>query len=357
MKRVFSAMMLVLLITWILMFKSGIQPVKAIGTIYIWSDGRVVPSTAPISTFDEVTYTFTDDIYNTSIVVQRGNITIDGAGHTLQSSGQSGTGFSVSSVDNVTIKNTKIMGFDDGVSISSSSNGTISANNITNNYYGIYLSSSSNSVSGNNIVNSDYGIYLESSSSNTIYHNSFINNTNQVDSSYVTNVWDEGYPSGGNYWSDYADVDLHSGPGQNVTGSDGIGDTPYVIDSSNWDNFPLMGEFHDFSVTSEQHVQSICNSSISDFQFDGTVISFNVAGETGTDGFCRICIPTSIMNTPYKVLVNGAEVPYDLLLCSNSTYSYLYFTYLQSTQETITIAPPSINQHTDPPQTSHAVKQ
>jgi hypothetical protein len=53
-------------------------------------------------------------------------------------------------------------------------------------------------------------------------------------------VWDNGYPSGGNYWSNYDGTDSYSGPCQNVTGSDGVGDTPYVIDGSNQDNYPLM---------------------------------------------------------------------------------------------------------------------
>jgi len=43
------------------------------------------------------------------------------------------------------------------------------------------------------------------------------------------------------------------------------------------------------------------------------------------------------MSDPYKVFVNGTEVSYDLLPCSNSTHSYLYFTYNHSTQEVIVI--------------------
>jgi hypothetical protein len=45
------------------------------------------------------------------------------------------------------------------------------------------------------------------------------------------NIWDNAYPSGGNYWSDYSGVDANS---------DGIGDTPYVIDTNNQDPYPLM---------------------------------------------------------------------------------------------------------------------
>ena len=52
--------------------------------------------------------------------------------------------------------------------------------------------------------------------------------------------WDDGYPSGGNYWSDYNGTDFYSGTNQNVTGSDGIGDTSYIIDVNNVDRYPLM---------------------------------------------------------------------------------------------------------------------
>jgi hypothetical protein len=79
------------------------------------------------------------------------------------------------------------------------------------------------------------------------------------------------------------------------------------------------------------------NSTLSDFQFNGTAICFNVIGENGTIGFCRICIPTALMNATYKVFVNATEVSCNLLPCSNSTHSYLYFNYTHSTQEVIII--------------------
>ena len=59
-----------------------------------------------------------------------------------------------------------------------------------------------------------------------------------VNTSY-TNTWDNGYPSGGNYWSNYTDVDLYTGPHQNITGRDGIWDHPHVVDANNQDKYPL----------------------------------------------------------------------------------------------------------------------
>jgi parallel beta-helix repeat protein len=75
------------------------------------------------------------------------------------------------------------------------------------------------------------GIKMENSSGNRIVQNSFIDHVVQVESFASTNIWDGGYPSGGNYWSDYNGTDANG---------DGIGDAPYIIDSNNSDNYPLM---------------------------------------------------------------------------------------------------------------------
>jgi parallel beta-helix repeat protein len=100
--------------------------------------------------------------------------------------------------------------------------------------------SGSNVLIGNTVENHYFGIYADGSSDNIFYYNSIVNNT--INQAYISgvNVWCNGYPSGGNYWSDYNGTDMYSGSYQNETGSDGIGDTPYVIDSNNIDNYPLM---------------------------------------------------------------------------------------------------------------------
>jgi parallel beta-helix repeat protein len=120
-------------------------------------------------------------------------------------------------------------------------NGIVSGNNIKNNYDGMEIWYSANTlIFGNTIESSErYGIYMYLSYENVIHHNDF-RNTDQVQSVNSTNIWDDGYPSGGNYWSDYTGSDHFSGPYQNQTGSDGIGDTPYVIDVSNRDRYPIL---------------------------------------------------------------------------------------------------------------------
>ena len=346
-KKTVSGIMLTSLFISMLTLAFNIQPVEASGTIYIRADGSVEPDTAPISSVDNVTYTFTDNIYD-EIVVERDNIVVDGAGYTLQGGTGMGIGIDLSGRSNVTITNMEIKGFlehiwkggiylsqssnniiqgnnivnnDCGISLYSSSNNTISGNNITantwhgislhgssnntisgnsitesnrigiwlwhsdynsitrnnikNNGNGFYLGKSSNYniISGNNIANKNNGIDLWGSSDNTIsknnitdngcgifldlssnnkfYHNNFINNKQQVHiyvHAYMSgydNFWDDGYPSGGNYWSDYSVryplvKDEYQGENQDVLGSDGIWDCPYEIDVDNQDRYPFV---------------------------------------------------------------------------------------------------------------------
>ena len=132
-----------------------------------------------------------------------------------------------------------------GIDLYSSSNNFMSENTIMESYdMGISFDTGSdnNTLTGNIMTGNPYGIEIYLSSSNSVYHNSFVNNSQQV---YVVspgsvNNWDDGYPSGGNYWSDYNGTDRYGGAHQNETGSDGIGDTPYVIDVNNQDHYPLM---------------------------------------------------------------------------------------------------------------------
>jgi parallel beta-helix repeat protein len=179
------------------------------------------------------------------------NITHEGSGISLSSSSSNGisgnnitnnvNGIWLTFCSSSSIFGNNITNNGKGIWLDSSSNNNIFGNSMTANYAGIWLRlSSSSSIFGNNITNNVNGIYLESSSSNSIFHNTFVNNTNQVSTDGLANIWDNGYPSGGNYWSDYNGTDLKSGQYQNETGSDGIGDTPYGIDTNNTDHYPLM---------------------------------------------------------------------------------------------------------------------
>jgi parallel beta-helix repeat protein len=343
----------------------GVQKVEASGTIYIRADGSVDPPTASISRNGDQ-YTLTASITSDAdgIVIERDNMTLDGAGYTVTGS-LSGNGTTLANRSNVTVTNMTIKNFYNGIALDYSSGNTLSGNNVTannyhgiylgyssgnvlssnnvtaNNYYGIGLADSSNNVlSGNNIANNLEGIKLDHSSNNVFYHNNFVNNGYQVWSSAGSvNVWNNGVE--GNYWSNYNGTDLYSGSYQNETGSDGIGDTPYAIDGNNTDHYPLMGMFSEFDWISlaapEQRIQTICNSTISNLVYSGIAISFDVTGDNGTSGFCRIHIPKVFMNDTFAVFVNGTEIAYTLLPCSNENVTYIYFNYTHSTEQVIII--------------------
>jgi parallel beta-helix repeat protein len=244
------------------------------------------------------------------------------------------------SSDNNTISGNNVIDNSAGFTLMYAYNNTLSNNNVAGSLNDIFLSESSgNRILDNNITNGLSGIDIPRSSGNRIFHNNFVDNSIQASSSGLLNTWDDGYPSGGNYWSDYTGVDEKSGPYQNLTGSDGIGDTPYVIDANNTDMYPLMGPFQTFGVGTfngtTYSVGTVSNSTITTVSFNATVkaLTFNVTGPNGTAGFCRVTILLSLMSGNWMVTVNGTQVlPPILNVTIYGNYTYIYFTYHHSTE-------------------------
>jgi len=332
-----------------------LPPPPSLPSIYIRSDGTVDPPAA-IQRIGEV-YTFTGNIADHTLEIQRDNIVVDGAGYTLQGNA-SGNGIKLTNRTGVTIKNLELKQFrtcinilnssniiitgntitnnenaitfhssmsnqiegnkitgnhvaillysasnhnsiignsmtnngngvwsefnpnpsnyndiignnvsentNFGILLRSSSNDLVEGNSIENNEDGIFLSGSAcqhntivdnnivnnncgiylggdpkhNKITKNNIANNGKGVYFSQSSNNIFYQNNFIDNAIQVydtieefpdSASPSENSWND--DTTGNYWSDYTGVDSNG---------DGIGDTPYVIDTNNQDHYPLV---------------------------------------------------------------------------------------------------------------------
>jgi parallel beta-helix repeat protein len=238
-----------------------------------------------------------------------------------------------------------------GVFVGLSSENNIAYNNITDNKMaGIGISSDGkgtlekNLIHSNNLINNTCGVQLGDTSGNKCYHNNFVNNTEQA-SVHVSigsvshgNIWDNGYPSGGNYWSNYTGIDLYSGPYQNETGSDGIGDRPHTINSNNTDHYPLMGALNQFSTLYGQEISIVSNSSVSNFNFElvnstTASLTFNVTGNIGTQGFCQLCIPKALINGSLTIMLDGKLVEdpqFRILPASNENYTYIYINYTHS---------------------------
>jgi len=221
--------------------------------------------------------------------------------------------------------------------------------NLKENGQGVLLANTTDStIVNDNITKNEYGVLLFSSSSNLIYHDNFVENHAQVCDVNSTepsvNAWDNGYPSGGNYWSDYAGSDFYSGSYQNETGSDGVGDTPYFMKGNSQDGYPLLAPIDIFDVGSWNgtacHIDIVSNSTVSDFQLDivQRIVSFNVTGQIGV-GFCRVTIPDIIIQDlwehDYRVLLNGEQ--WSFREWSDATDMYIYVEFADSGHEVIIV--------------------
>lgn len=247
----------------------------------------------------------------------------------------------------IIVRNFNITHNGDGIIMAYSTNCTLTNITLCENrgplmYGGLtFYESNNNTITNNRISNNSYAICLYHSDGNIFYHNSFIHNDVQVVANFLSpfggstrfsvNAWNNSIE--GNYWSTYNGLDENK---------DGIGDIPYAVTpptSVQCDNFPLMGMFHSFQ-TLGHYVDVISNSTIEDFSYfqSNNTIRLQVSNMTAnqTFGFCRICIPHTLMTEPYYVTINGKE-PYfaNYTLYNTTTHSWIYFSYEHSTLEII----------------------
>jgi hypothetical protein len=249
--KVAALVMLLLASAFGLVLDTRLVRADYVGSIVINADGSINPVTAPIQRNGE-SYTITDNIYG-SIVVQRDNVFVDGAGFIVFGAylGIDFVCIDLRSRTNVTIMNMQVNGGgygpvytflldnssgntirnnvisahgheDSGVSISgsNSSYNIISENSISEGQCGVSLSGSENFIEGNHIYNIyggdpagvgisltgdnntvqgntiayilPYGLSL-TGSGNRIIHNNFMS---APASASGQNVWDNGYPDG-----------------------------------------------------------------------------------------------------------------------------------------------------------------
>jgi parallel beta-helix repeat protein len=188
-----------------------------------------------------------------------------------------------------------------GIDLSPScSQNTLRGNTCSGNgHYGILIAESSNNVVTNNtcIHNAMTGIWLRSASAsdNTIYLNDFIDNAPNAVSDSSTNTWNSPeqvtYAYNGNTYTSYLGNHWDDYTGNDADG-DGIGDTPYPIDSDA-DNYPLMGPFENGEIGGPTNQPPIASFAYSPYEQTsawernpaaGESITFDASSSSDPDG-------------------------------------------------------------------------
>ena len=201
--------------------------------------------------------------------------------------------FAAVNCENIILENQELTNNFNGILFWNTHNSAIINNQILHNDYGAFIRQSSNIIFTQNTVDSNdrKGIYLDSCTDCEIYHNDFWdNNPNALDD--ADNTWDNGYPSGGNFWSDYTGTDANN---------DGIGDTPYhsihlnnlALNENTQDNYPFVTpngwEITPLETTVDGPYSSYVGASISfTAEVNGGIESYSYSwdfgdGETSTE--------------------------------------------------------------------------
>jgi parallel beta-helix repeat protein len=165
---------------------------------------------------------------------------------------------------NMVVDSNTVAGFERGVS-SSVYNARIRYNLIANNSIGLSIMPRGIEVYGNNLIDNDV-------------------QARSIDAPEET-YWNASYPVGGNFWSDYSGNDELSGPAQNLPTSDGVGDTPYSIDNTTTDAYPLMTQV-DIESPPQPWPESVPRATFSALPESGTVstiFEFNASSSTDAE--------------------------------------------------------------------------
>jgi parallel beta-helix repeat protein len=314
MNRVVLASLTILCLLFVSSIAGLIQIVKAYETIYINADGSISPSTAPIFSTDKITYTLTGNITADAdgIVIERDNIVLDGAGYTVQGPWVSfSVGIDLTGRSNVTVNNITVRNFSYGIWLDSSSNITLSGNNVTRNSdSGIQLDSSSDNVLSGNNVTANYweGITLYRSSDNILSGNNITTNKAYgIWLKYSSNITLSGNNvTGINGYGILLESSSNSTlSGNNVTGNnEGI-----ELDSSS-NNFIFLNNF--VNNTNQAYTDGLANNwhfgSMGNYWSDYLTKYPNA---TETDGL-------GVWNTPYVIDANNTDhypltVPYAII--------------------------------------------
>jgi large repetitive protein len=227
------------------------------------------------------------------------------------------------------------------IELSSSNANTIRGNTLRFQYYAYYLSSSdSNTYLDGTVSNSSYTIYLASSADfNLFYHNNFYTANNSMYDIGTSNVFDNGYPSGGNYWSNTTHTDIYKGAAQSTAGPDGINDTSLILPYARVDSYPLSEPWPPYVTLVGPLNGSVIRAGVTldlniSFYFDTVQVALN----NGT---------TTNLTTPFDISTGGlADGDLFVQIWANDSTGYTqqpwFLIVIDSTAPTITADSPAV---------------
>ena len=204
-------------------------------------------------------------------------------------------------------------------------------------------------VYNNTVIRYKVCFDINQNNGDRIYNNKIVNESGSavVLHNSTDIAWDNGYPTGGNYWSDYAGSDTHSGPNQDQSGADGIGDTPCKpvafgsiqghvltdpIDLS--DRYPLMSSSAKPTSTKiavngkESVVTIVTSSTLLQVAAATDALNFTVTGVDGTMGYARVTCPKT-NTTALRAYIDGK--PLASSITSDDSYYYILIQFHLST--------------------------
>ena len=143
--------------------------------------------------------------------------------------------------ESILVRNATLPGNAFGVNVWHSSGVTVDGINASRGSVGVAVAASNFvEIRRNDFVGNLVGVFLISQGV-VVHHNNFWNNDRDASILPANDMWDAGYPAGGNYWGHPGPVDNCGGPAQNqCTGGDGISDVPQSLGDGGMDRYPLM---------------------------------------------------------------------------------------------------------------------
>jgi parallel beta-helix repeat protein len=216
-----------------------------------------------------------------------------------------------------------------GVQFVSATNNTLSENTIEHcNREAVYLVGSTSTYIIRNSITDNLGYTLRflNSDHNIIFGNNFVNNWNNSQilfESPSSQDWNASYPVGGNYWDSYSGTDIFQGTYQNQTGSDGMIDMPFVLDSNNTDQYPLTKPYspHDIGLRLSFSKTVVAKGYNITLSINATIHNYDLQTQTSNFSYA---MPGASFNEEVTISQRNSTTFNFQLNTTNFSYGYYY---------------------------------